>query len=230
MRNSMKEQIGVTLKNTDIKTCARKTIETISTRLDRSLIESKFDEPIDEAARRFTHKAGCPISHKEFHRVITEFVVWVYDKGLNARWKLSAEPLGQVIELLEKHYSSTYGTGYTAAALDASEAGEGGIDAVLNQLAQIIKDIERSRHIKAIFAVNIDSTDWHLKCEIVSVLLEQYRQFLPEHLLKCKPWELANEIPTIMYRYICGESALQQILSCTEKSLSAENLFNLDSF
>ena len=230
MRNSMKEQIGVTLKNTDIKTCARKTVETISTKLDHSLIESQFDEPIDETARRFTHKADCPISHKEFHRVITEFVVWVYDKGLSARWKLSAEPLGQVIELLEKHYSSTYGTGYTAAALDASEAGEGGIDAVLNQLAQIIKDIERSKHIKAIFAVNIDSTDWHLKCEIVSVLLDQYRQFLPEHLLKCKPWELANEIPTIMYRYICGESALQQILSCTGKSLSDENLFNLDSF
>jgi len=226
----MKEQIGVTLKNTDIKARARKTVETISTKLDHSLIESQFDEPIDETARRFTHKADCPISHKEFHRVITEFVVWVYDKGLSARWKLSAEPLGQVIELLEKHYSSTYGTGYTAAALDASEAGEGGIDAVLNQLAQIIKDIERSKHIKAIFAVNIDFTDWHLKCEIVSVLLDQYRQFLPEHLLKCKPWELANEIPTIMYRYICGESALQQILSCTEKSLSAENLFNPNSF
>ena len=218
------------MKNTDIKALARKTVETISTKLDHSLIESQFDEPIDEAVRRFTHKADCPISHKEFHRVITEFVVWVYDKGLSARWKLSAEPLGQVIELLEKHYNSTYGTGYTAAALDASEAGEGGIDAVLNQLAQIIKDIERSKHIKAIFAVNIDSTDWHLKCEIVSVLLEQYRQFLPEHLLKCKPWELANEIPTIMYRYICGESALQQILSCTEKSLSAENLFNPNSF
>lgn len=218
------------MKNTDIKTLARKTVETITAKLDRSLIKSQFDEPIDEAAERFTHKAGCPISHKQFHKVITEFVVWVYDKGLSAPWKLSAEPLGQVIELLEKHYSSTYGTGYTAAALDASKAGEGGIDAVLNQLAQIIKDIERSKHIKAIFAVSIDPTDWHLKCEIASVLLEQYRQFLPEHLLKCKPWELANEIPTIMYRYICSESALQQILSCTEKSLSAENLFNLDSF
>ena len=229
MRNSMKEQIGVTLKNTDIKTRARKTVETISAKLDRSLIKSQFDEPIDEAAGQFTHKAGCPISHNEFHRVITEFVVWVYDKGLSARWKLSAEPLGQVIELLEKHYSSTYGHGYIAAAMDVSETQEGGIDVVLNQLTEIIKDIERSKHIKAIFTVNIDPTDWHLKCEIAGILLEEYKSFLPEHLLKCKPWELVNEIPTIMYRYICSESALQQVFSCSERPLTAESLFKWDS-
>jgi hypothetical protein len=208
----MKEQIGVTLKNTDIKIRARKTVETITAKLDHSLIKIQFDESIDEAARQFTHKAGCPISHKEFHKIITDFVMHIYDKGLNANWKLSAEPLGQVIELLEKHYSSTYGTGYTAAVLDAAETQEGGIDAVLNQLAQIIKDTERSKHINAVFTVNIDPADWHLKCEIVNVILDDYRQFLPQHLLKCKPWELANEIPAIIYRYICSESALQELL------------------
>jgi len=217
------------LKNTDIKSCARKTVETITAKLDRSLIKSQFDEPIDEAARQFTHKAGCPISHNEFHKIITEFVVWVYDKGLNARWMISGEPIGQAINLLEKHYSSIYGRGYTAAVLDAGETQEGGIDVVLNQLAQIIKDIERSKHIKATFAVNIDPADWHLKCEIVSILLDEYKSFLPEHLLRCKPWELVNEIPAIMYRYICSESALQQVFSCPEKVLTAENLFARES-
>ena len=85
------------------------------------------------------------------------------------------------------------------------------------------------KHIKAVFTVNIDPTDWHLKCEIVSILLDEYKSFLPEHLLGCKPWELANEIPAIMYRYICSESALQQVFSCQEKPLTAENLFTWDS-
>jgi len=213
----------------NIKKHARETVETITAKLDHSLIKSQFDEPIDEAARQFTHKTSYPVTHKAFHKVIAEFVIHIYDKGLNARWMLSGEPLGQAISLLEKHYNSTYGRGYTAAAMDVSETQEGGIDVVLNQLTEIIKDIERVKHIKAVFIVNIDPTDWHLKCEIVSILLDEYKSFIPEHLLRCKPWELVNEIPTIMYRYICSESALQQVFSCPEKPLTAENLFTWDS-
>ena len=125
----------------DIKKRARETVETITAKLDHSLIKSQFDEPIDEAARQFTHKTSYPVTHKAFHKVIAEYVMHIYDKGLNARWMLSGEPLGQAINLLEKHYSSTYGRGYTAAVLNTSETCEGGIDVVLNQLAEIIKDI-----------------------------------------------------------------------------------------
>ena len=212
----------------DIKKHARETIETITAKLDHSLIKTQFDEPIDEAARQFTHKTSYPVTHKAFHKVIAEFVAWIYDKGLNARWMLSGEPLGHAISLLEMHYNSTYGRGYTAAAMDVSETQEGGIDVVLSQLTEIIKDIERVKHIKAVFTVNIDPTDWHLKCEIVSILLDEYKSFIPEHLLRCKPWELVNEIPTIMYRYICSESALQQVFSCPEKPLTAESLLAWD--
>lgn len=210
----------------DIKKHAKKKVETITAKLGDSLIKSRFDEPIDKAARQFTHKAGCPITHEMFHKVIAEFVVHIYDKGLNACWVASAEPLGYTINLLDNHYNSTYGRGYIAAALDAGDAQQGGIDAVLNQLAEIVKDIERQKYINAVFAVNIDPTDWPLKCHIVSILLEDYRQFLPEHLLLCKPWELANEIPFIMYRYICSDSALQQIVFSSEKSLPSENTFS----
>ena len=210
----------------DIKKHAREKIATVTAKLDDSLIKSRFDEPIDKAVRQFTHSAGCPITHEMFHRVIIEFIVWVYDKGLNASWMACTEPLGYAINLLENHYNSTYGRGYIAAALDARDAQQGGIDAVLNQLVEIVKDIERQKYVNAIFAINIYPTDWQLKCEIVSILLEDYRQFLPEHLLLCKPWELANEIPSIMYRYICSDSALQQIVFSSGKSLPAENTFS----
>lgn len=196
----------------DTKKSARDKIDVITTRLDDSLIRSQFDEPIDKAARQFTHKDDCPVTLETFHKVITEFVVHIYGKGLNACWVISAEPLGYVIELLENHYDSAYGRGYIAAIFDANDAYQGGIDMVLNQLTEIIKDVERQKYINAVFAINIDSTDWQLKCEIVGILLEEYRQFLPEHLLQCKPWELANEIPSIMYKYICSDSTLQQIV------------------
>ena len=196
----------------DLRKPAKEKIEVITAELDYRLIKSRFDEPVDEAARQFTHKTSSTITHKIFHKIIAEFVEWIYDKGLNARWMISAEPLDQTIALLEEHYNSTYGHGYTAAILDAGDIEEGGVDTVLGQLAEIIKDTERSKHINAVFSVNIDPADWHLKCEIVNVLLEDYRQFLPQHLLECKPWELAGQIPAIMYRYICSESTLEELL------------------
>jgi len=191
---------------------AKEKIEAVTAELDYRLIKSRFDEPVDEAARQFTHKTSGAITHKIFHKIIAEFVEWIYDKGLTARWMISAEPLDQAIALLEEHYNSTYGHGYTAAILDAVDVKEGGIDTVLGQLAEIIKNIERQKYVNAVFAVNINPADWHLKCEIVNVLLDDYRQFLPQHLLECEPWELAGQIPSIMYRYICSESTLEELL------------------
>jgi hypothetical protein len=223
MTGPTKMQTGVTAMNYDIREYAREKIRTITTELDDSLIKSRFDDPIDEAARQFTHKADCPITQRVFHKIIAGFVAHIYSKALNARWKASPEPLGYAIELLEGHYNSTYGRGYIAAAFDAGDACQGGIDAVLNQLAEIIKDIERQKYVNAIFVINIDPTDWPLKCQIVGILLEEYRQFLPEHLLLCRPWELANEIPSIMYRYIRGDSVLRQMVSAPGNFLSTEN-------
>ena len=215
------------MMNFDIKKLAREKVETITARLDDSFIKSQCDGPIDDAARQFKHTASIPITHRSFHKVIAEFVVQIYDKGLNARWMMSGEPLGQAIDLLEHYYQGSYGRGYIAAALDANDPEEGGIDAVLHRLAEIIKETERLKYIQAVFIVNIDAADWHLKCEIVRILLEHYKPFLTKHLLQCKPWELANTIPLIMYKYICSNTTLQQVLSSPEKSLTVENLFPL---
>ncbi len=214
------------LMNTNLKERGRAKIHTITAQLAPALIKSQFDDPVDEAARQFTHRADCPITQKTFHKVIAEFVVQVYEKGLGARWMLSGEPLGHVIALLDEYYQGPYGNGYIAAALEANDLEEGGVDAVLNRLAEIIKDLERLKHIKAVFTVNIDPSDWHLKCEIVGILLQDYKPFLPERLSARKPWELVDEISSIMYRYICSDSALQEILSYPEGPLTAGNLFS----
>ncbi|MBN1818746.1 MAG: hypothetical protein JW828_15395 [Sedimentisphaerales bacterium] len=206
------------MMNSDIREQAAQKVKAIVAELDPTLIKSRFDEPIDLAVRQFIHKAGCPISPKEFHRIITEFVLHIYDTSFNARWMASIEPLGLVMELLETHYNGAYGRGYIAAALDANDTGEGGMDAVLTQLAEIIKDIERQKYVNAVFAVHINPADWRLKCEIVRILLAYYRPFLPEQLRICKPWELVHEIPFLMYRYIGTDSALQELLCYPENS------------
>jgi len=220
----MRMGIGI-MRSSDIHEQARKVIETVTAQLDQGLTNSLFDEPIDKVARQFGHKASCPVPQETFHEIIAGFLVQIYDEALNAHWKLSNDPLGEAMGLLETHYQSSYGRGYVAALLDANDAAEGGVDTVLRQLAEIIKDVERYKYTQSVFAVNVDPTNWHLQCKIVEVLLRDYEPILPEFLLQCRPWELVSQIPSIVSMCLCSDSALQEILSCSDWSAAAETLF-----
>ena len=196
----------------DISAQARKRIAAITDQLDPALLKRRFDEPVDRVARQFTHQAGCPLGQHEFHRVITDFVVSIYDQGLDAGWLVAFEPGGVAIELLEAHYHSVHGRGYIAAILDANHTQEGGIDAVLVQLAEIIKSVERQKYVNAVFALHIDPTDWHLKCEMAKLLLIDYRSFLPTQLQECQPCQLANQIPSMMFHDLGSDTTLEELV------------------
>ena len=217
------------MTNTDLRERAERAIKTMMAGLDLGRIKGLFDEPIDNAARQFRHKAGCPVSHKTFHKVLVDFVVQVYDRGLNARWKLSTDPLGEAIVLLESHYQSHYGHGYIAAILDANDATQGGIDAVLYLLKEIIKRVERHKYLRSIFATNIETADWHVQCEIVRILVETYRPFLPEQIGQCEPWELVSQIPSMISLCLGVDSALQEILSYPRASAQSPNVASADA-
>lgn len=216
------------MTNTDIPEQARRTIGTILTQLDQRLIRSLFDEPIDHAARQFIHDASCPASNKTFHKVIADFTVQVYEQGLNAFWKLSGDPLGEALALLDNYYQGTFGYGYIAAALTANDPAQGGINAVLGMLKEIIKRVERQKYFRRVFATSIETADWHVRCEIVRVLLENYKQFLPEQMLHCEPWELANQIPSMISVYLDSDSALEEILSYPQGTCRSPNTAHSD--
>ena len=212
------------MMSSDIEKCAKEIIEKITAKLDQSLIKSRFDEPIAKIAGEFKCEVNSPIGHKAFHNIIADFVEQIYGKALKAGWMLT-DPLAEAILLLESYYqSSVYGNGYAAALLDATSEAEGGFQTVLNGLAEIIKDIEKHKYVTAVFTLHLHSCSWDLQCEIVRILLEKYEALITPQLCKCVPAQLIDEIPAIMYRYICSDFMLQQISFCTEKPLTVETL------
>jgi hypothetical protein len=190
--------------NSDLEKLARKTIAAIMLELDPNRIKSRFDNPIDKASREFDYEPTCPITHKQFHRVIAGFVEYVYDQGMAASWML-ADPLEA------SYQSAVYGTGYIAALLDANDPAEGCIRTVLTGLTESIKGIRRQEYTVAVFARHLHGCSWHLRCEIVRVLLEDYRAFLPERLGKCAPAQLADEITSLISMLISSGSILHQM-------------------
>lgn len=197
--------------NSDLEKHARETIATIMLELDPDRIKKWFDDPIGKAAREFDCEPICPITYKEFHRIVADFIEHVYDKALGASWMLT-DPLAEAIWLLEAGYqSAVYGTGYIAALLDANDPAEGGIQTVLTGLAELIKGIRRQEYTRAVFARYLGGCNWHLRCEIARFLLEDYRAFIPKRLGKCAPAQLADEIPSLISMLISSDSVLHQM-------------------
>ena len=118
------------MENTDIKKRAKEVIEIITAKLDPDLMSNRFDEPIAEVACQFEYEAEYPVTHKDFHKIIADFSLQIYEKALKAPWILT-DPLDEAIVLLENGYHSGFhGPGYTGAMLHTNDTEKGGIEAV----------------------------------------------------------------------------------------------------
>ena len=168
--------------STEIRNRAREIIAVIMAQLDDDLLQCRFDDPIGAVVRQFDCRLDCPIGHTAFNRTIARFVEQVYERGLRSPTSL-IDPLAEAISLLDGSYQSgTYGPGYVAALLDANDEVEEGVRSVVVALGESIKDRERSRYIKSVFASHLPMGDWPLRCEIVRTLLEDYQAVIPERL------------------------------------------------
>jgi len=195
----------------DTQKRAKKIVEIITAKLDPDLMSSRFDKPIAKVAGEFECEVKYPVTHKDFHKVIADFVRQIYEKALKTSWMLT-DPLDEAILLLENGYNSfLYGPGYTGAILHANDIEKGGIQAVLTGLARAINDIERQKYIDGILTWHLHGCSWDLQCEIAQVILEDYRPFIPPQLCKCVPAQLVDVIPTIMQKYIESHFTLQGI-------------------
>lgn len=211
------------MMNSDINKRARETIEIITTKLDRSLIKSRFDDPIYKVAEQFTCEDEAPVTHKTFNKIVADFLRQIYQKALNASWMLT-DPCAETIFLLENYYNSpVYGHGYAAAFMNANDTAEGGIQTVLTGLAESIRNIERQKYIDGVLTWQLHSCSWDVLCEIAKILLEDYGPFMPPVISKCVPAQLVDQIPSIMYMYIYSDFTLQQISFCNEELLTAKN-------
>lgn len=203
--------------NTDLPSRARQIIRWIESRLDPDLVRGLFDEPIAKITDRFECQAERPIGHETFLAIVGDFTNTVYHRALHAGWTLT-NPRAHAISLLERYYrSAAYGAGYSAAFLDADDPAQGGIHTVLAGLAQSIRDIEYAEYTRYVLNRHLAGSDWDLRCEIVRILLDEYRAFLPERLVRCVPAQLVDLIPSIIVAQVGSESTVQRMLSGSEK-------------
>jgi hypothetical protein len=210
------------MMNSDIKKRAREIVGIIITKLDPDLMSSRFDRPIAKVAGEFQCEVEYPVTHKDFHRIIADFVQQIYEKALNASWMLT-DPLDEAILLLENGYSSfLYGPGYTGAMLHTNDTEKSGIETVLTGLAGAIIAVERQKYIDGVLTWHLHGCSWDMQCEIAQVVVEDYKPFIPPQLFERNPAELVDVIPEIVQAYIDSQFSLRGFSFSSRTPLAIE--------
>ena len=178
------------------------TLEQILTLLDETRLRTEIDEPIDAAAETFYVEQSQPVSHERFHQALAGFVRHVYRDTLRPARMLSPAQAGaEAIALLEMGYGQR-GRGYDAALVDAVDPRHDGMNLALAQLAEVIKQHERRKHRRWVFASSLGPLAWPDRCKVAEALLQRLRPFLPPRLQHCVGAQLVDEIPDLTVTHL----------------------------
>jgi hypothetical protein len=195
---------------------ATEIIEEISRLLDPEYIHLKIIEPIEKAAASFNIDTRASMTHKNFLKVIGDFVRHTYRYGLGFPKILTdSQACSEALSIVEETYRSGKSAGYDAAFLDARNSEILGIEQVIWQIADHIMARERAKHIKWVFATKLYVLDWQTQVLITQSILDHWNRFFPSgasnwpasQMIHCLPefFIASNSVNNQIYKLVSGD-------------------------
>jgi len=181
----------------DLRREAESILSRLCAELDEARIQRAIDEPVDKAAGSFMYEPKEPLTYKDIHRILAQFVAHIYRAGLHSDW-IIADPLAETLLLLDTYYQGAWAHGYAAAMLEAASGAAEGIDMVLKRLKEIIKTVEREKYVRGVLTRYLGGGPWRLHCEIARLLLHAYRPWLPAALQGCRPEQMVDDLGPLL--------------------------------
>ena len=183
---------------------------------------NEISERIDRAFQSFGLTQTEIVSHRRFIETITDFIKHMYEHSLCVpRPMTKTAALSEGLDLLERYYESDGTRGFEAAYLDVSEESGRGIEFVLRQLAEIIKEREVSRYSNSRFHLAIDPTDGEAHMRIVKFLADRYGPMPPINLTQERPWRFAKHYRDLIEIVVSTEQFFTQIRNSSITSSGA---------
>ena len=200
------------MTNSESTELAGETLRELFETLDEEHLRRKIDEPLHIAAGSFRNGSGGSFSHLRFIEEIGSFAQHIYRHGLLLSEELSPEQArAEVVALLERYYRSNTGHGFAAALLDTANAENGRLESVIEYLVQAIKCSQREKYTQHIFNACLNRCDWQTRCRLAELLLNHFRPFLPENILRCPPAQLVGNIPELLLGCLHVQTLVEQI-------------------
>jgi hypothetical protein len=185
-------------------------IDEIFELLDRDYICNIVDGPIEEAVESFEFDSKAPMTFHNFLKITADFVAHIYRFGPGVRKILTTtQARSKALSIIEKSYFHvSEDIRLDSAFLDAADDENGGIENVLEQIANYIKENTRQTYIEWIFTTRLRCLEWKIQCSIARALLEREKLYIPSDLLARHPDQLTHDLDDLMKLFLDVNSKL----------------------
>jgi hypothetical protein len=204
------------MMNSDGKRKAATIVEEVFQETNEEYLKLRIDEPIERATANFEFDRDAPVTHQTFTQVTSDFVRHIYERGMRCRQEMSTTEAGaEAVAILEEGYQASYGRGYYAAFLDASNAQLNGLEYVLVQMANLIVMKARARHIRWVCASRMELADWPTRCLIAEILIKRWKPFMHPNLRECSPEQFAYHLSEMIDLGISTDRAVNKMVGAS---------------
>jgi len=177
---------------------------------------------VDRAFHSFGSTQLGIVSHCEFIDTVARFIRHMYEHGLAVPSIMThSAALSEGLDLLDRFYESGEIGGLEAAYLDVYDANGRGIDFVLRQLAETVKEREVHRYRNSLFHMAIDPTEAEEHMRIVKSLIENYGPMLPTSLTGENPWRFAKYYRDLIEVVVSTEHFVKQMRNSSANNFDA---------
>jgi hypothetical protein len=185
-------------------------IDEIFELLDADFIHQTIDGPIEEAVESFEFDSKAPMTVQNFFKITGDFIAHLCRFGPGVRKILSAtQARSKALSIIENCYwHCSEDIRLDAAYLDAADNETAGIEYVLEQMANYIKDKARQIHVEWVFTTRLRCLDWKIKCSIAKAFIHREKPYIPSELLACHPAQLTHNLDDLMKLFVDVDSKL----------------------
>jgi hypothetical protein len=179
-------------------------IDEIFELLDADYIYKTIDGPMEEAVESFEFDSKAPMTFQSFFKITGDFIAHINRFGPGVRKILSAtQARSEALSTIENcYYHCSDDIRLDTAYIDATDNETTGIEYVLEQMANYIKEKARERHVKWVLATRLTCLDWKIQCSIARTLMHQEKQYIPPDLLACHPDQFTHCLNDLMESFI----------------------------
>ena len=143
-------------------------IESLLHELDERTIAQSVAVPHDEARMSYHLNRNTVDDFEEFSEIIADYYAHHHSACVSRGGRMSrAEAMGRAKEIVEGHYQRRFRSDIATAFSNAHDGIEGGLGAILDIIANTMKEESVERHIRNAFDQHVTPNSWDDQVEIV---------------------------------------------------------------
>jgi len=172
--------------------------------LDENTIAQKVGIPHDEARIRYSLTSNTVTTFSEFEDAISHYYNYHYTQCVTRGGNLPrSESYGRAREIIEQGYRRRGGD-ITSAYNDAHAGTNGGLRAILDIIAETLKEESVTRHVRHAFDQHVAPNDYEAKVAIIREFIVRCGPYLSKSIQTDRPERYAQNYQDLIHAYVMG--------------------------